>query len=244
MSNFGGGWRGMLGVVFPTKGSGSLEEMVRLFPDGLGMIPLYQSVRKGTLDEFGGAIPGYEAKIAELADDGVDLIYAAGTPPFMLIGFKNEQALIAKWEAKFNIPVFTSGTNQMRAMRALGMQKFVGIGYDFEDTSIVSRYFTDGGFDVMAIDRLPGRWEDIGTLAPGEVYRQIKKIYKSHPRADGIYIQGQKIRMLDMIQELEDDLGVPVLHPGCSAVWESMIRLDVRKKRTGYGRLLAELPEF
>lgn len=47
-----------------------------------------------------------------------------------------------------------------------------------------------------------------------------------------------------MIQELEDDLGVPVLHPGCSAVWESMIRFDVRKKRTGYGRLLAELPEF
>lgn len=61
------------------------------------------------------------------------------------------------------------------------MQKFVGIGYDFEDTSIVSRYFTDGGFDVMAIDRLPGQWEDIGTLAPGEVYRQIKKTI-SHTR--------------------------------------------------------------
>jgi maleate cis-trans isomerase len=242
MSNFGGGWRGMLGVVFPTKGSGSLEEMVGLMPEGLGMIPLYLSVRRGTLDEFGSAIPRFEEKIAELSDDGVDAIFASGTPPFMLAGYEAERRHVETWQAKYNVPIFTSGRNQIRGLKALGIKRFVGIGYDFEDTEIPARYFKDAGFDVLGLERLPGRWEDIGAVSQTEVYRQIRNVFRSHRNAQGIYIQGQKIRMLNIVEELEQDLGVPVLHPGICAVWEAMSRFEVRQPRRGYGRLLAELP--
>jgi hypothetical protein len=33
------------------------------------------------------SIPAYEEKIAELAENKVDLIHPAGTPPFMLFGY-------------------------------------------------------------------------------------------------------------------------------------------------------------
>lgn len=237
-----GAWRGMVGTVKPTKGSGSLEELIRMLPDGIGVIPLFNNIRHGTIDEFSGVLPSYEEKIAELVGDKVDVIHPAGTPPFMLLGYRKERELIAEWEKKYGVPIFTSGSNQVRALKALGVKKFVGIGYDFEDTSIVDRYFTDAGFKVLGLERLPGRWEDIGTLSSREVYRLIKQIYLKNPTADAIYVQGGKIRMLDIVELLEQDLQVPVLHPGVATAWEIMLRLHVREPKAGYGRLLAELP--
>ena len=237
-----GAWRGMVGTVKPTKGSGSLEELIRMLPDGIGVIPLFNNIRHGTLGEFRDVLPSYEEKVAELAADKVDLIHPAGTPPFMLLGYRKEQELIAAWERKYGVPIFTSGSNQVRALKALGVKKFVGIGYDFDDTSIVKRYFADAGFTVLGLERLPVKWEDVGQLSSHEIYRLTKKIFLEHPGADCIYVQGGKLRMLDIVETLEQDLEVPVLHPGVATAWEIMLRLHVREPKQGYGRLLAELP--
>ena len=237
-----GAWRGMVGTVKPTKGSGSLEELIRMLPDGIGVIPLFNSIRHGTIGEFSNVLPSYEEKIAELAGDKVDMIHPAGTPPFMLLGYRGEQELIAKWEKTYGIPIFTSGSNQVRALKALGVKNFVGIGYDFEDTSIVARYFTDAGFKVLGLERLPGQWEDIGQVSSHEIYRLTKRIFLANPGAKAIYVQGGKIRMLDVVETLERDLQVPVLHPGVATAWEIMLRLKVHAPKAGYGRLLAELP--
>jgi maleate isomerase len=239
----GSAWRGLVGTIKPTKGSGSLEELIRMLPEGICVLPLFNNVRHGTLEEFSSAIPSYEEKIAELAQDGVDLIHPAGTPPFMLLGYQGERDLIARWEDTYQIPIFTSGSNQVRALKALGVERFVGVGYDFEDTAIVERYFTQAGFNVLGLERLPGRWEDIGRLSSREIYRLIRQIHKRSPGADCVYVQGGKLRMLDIVETLEQDLRIPVLHPGVATAWEIMLRLGVHAPRGGYGRLLAELPD-
>jgi len=73
-------WRGMVGMIKPTKGSGSLVELIKMLPDGIGVIPLFNNVRHGKIEEFQSAIPAYEEKIAELAEDKVDLIHPAARP--------------------------------------------------------------------------------------------------------------------------------------------------------------------
>ncbi len=237
-----GNWRGTVGMIKPTKGSGSLEELIRMLPEGIGFIPLFHDIRHGKLEEFRSALPLYEEKIAELSEDKVDLIHAAGTPPFMLWGYKAEQELVARWEERFKIPIFTSGANQVRALRALGIKKFVGAGYDFEDTTIVAKYFTDAGFEVLAIEKIPVPWEEVGKLSSREVYALIKKAFLNRPGAEGIYFQGGKLRILDIVEELEQDLQVPVIHPVVAQCWEIQKRLHVRQPKKGYGRLLAEMP--
>jgi maleate isomerase len=235
-------WRGMVGIIKPTKGSSSLVELIKMLPDGIGVIPLFNNVRHGKIEEFQAAIPAYEEKIAELAEDKVDLIHPAGTPPFMLLGYDGERRIIEQWEKQFGIPIFTSGTNQVAAMKALKIKKFVGIGYDFEDTKIVANYFSDAGFEVLGLDRLPGPWEEVGRLSSKEIYYQTKRLFLKHRGAEGIYFQGGKLRILDIVDELERDLGVPVLHPGVAQCWEIQKRLHVRQPRNGYGRLLSEMP--
>jgi maleate cis-trans isomerase len=47
--------------------------------------------------------------------------------------------------------------------------------------------------------------------------------------------------VLDVIDMLEQDLGVPVVHPIPARCWEIQLRLSIRQPVQGYGRLLAEM---
>jgi len=235
-------WRGKVGMILPTKG-GAVQELLQILPDGIDVISLLNDIRHGTIQEFRDVMAQYEKQVAELADDGVDLIIPHGTPPFMLLGRDGEQKLIDQWEKKYEIPIFTSGMNQIAALKALNVEKFVGVGYDFEDTRIVSDYFTAAGFTVLEIaDRPQVPWEDIDKMSPEQVYVHAKKAFLRNPEAEGIYIQGSKWRCLEIIDTIEQDCGVPVVHPVAARCWEIQKRLTVRAKLSGYGQLLAELP--
>src|ERR1700730_16516876 len=106
-------WRGTVGIVRPTLRTGGFEDLIRMLPEGIGVIPLCLNVRRGALDEFKSAIPAYEEKVEELAAAGVDVINPPGAPPFMVLGYAKEQALIRQWEEKYRTRIFTSGTSHV-----------------------------------------------------------------------------------------------------------------------------------
>lgn len=234
--------RAVVGTVKPTKGSGSLEELKQMLPDGIRVIAHFADIQHGTIKEFQDVFTLYEEKIAELAAVGVDLIHPAGTPPFMLLGYRRERELIETWEQRHEIPIFTSGSNQVRALRALNIKRFIGIGYDFSDTGIVAKYFRDAGFDCLGLETLPCAWEDVTAFPSQKVSEIITRSFHNHPGAEGVYIQGGKLRVLDIVEALEDKLQVPVVHPGVATCWEIQKRLDIDEPKSGYGRLLSELP--
>jgi hypothetical protein len=68
-----GTWRGIVGVVKPTYGSGSLVEFIRLLPEGVGCIPMYAGIKEHSERGYLGALETYNTKVAELAEIGVDL---------------------------------------------------------------------------------------------------------------------------------------------------------------------------
>ena len=57
-------WRGVVGMVNPTMRPGMTEEVCRLLPEGIGLIPLFLNIRRGTEDEFETMMPHYEKLIA------------------------------------------------------------------------------------------------------------------------------------------------------------------------------------
>jgi maleate isomerase len=235
-------WRGVVGLIKPTMRPGSLEEMIRMLPEGIGVIPLLNNVREGTREEFKKAIPAYEAKARELVEQGVDVIIPSGTPPFMLLGYEGEARLIGGWEKKYKTQFFTSGMAHVGAMRALGMKRWIGATYSSIQNKIVLRYMTQAGFDVLGLEPIDVPFDQVQNISPLELYAHIKRIFLRNRRADGIYIQGGGWRVLDIVDLLEQDLGVPVVHAGCAQVWTVQKKLHVRQPRQGLGRLLAELP--
>jgi maleate isomerase len=235
-------WRGVVGIVHPTRRPGAVESLIRILPDGIGVSNLHLNVREGSKKEFQSAIDAYEKNVAEFAEDGVDLIHPMGAPPFMLLGFKGEARVIAGWEKKYKVPMFTSGQNHVRAMKALGIRKFIGASYSAVQNKIVVDYMTEAGFEVASMEPIDVPFDQASHISPEMLYTHIKKLHRRSPKADGIYIQGSAWRVERVVELLEQDLGLPVVHANIARAWEVQKRLCVNQPLKGFGRLYAELP--
>ena len=136
-----------------------------MLPAGIGVTHTCLSVQRGTLDEFKKVIQDYEEKVAELAKTGVDVINPSGAPPFMVLGYDGEQKLIRGWEEKYKIPIFTSGSSHVDALRALGAKRFVGATYFRGDINkTYAKYFVDAGFEVLDMAGMDVDFEKVPEL--------------------------------------------------------------------------------
>lgn len=235
-------WRGVVGCIKPTHRPGSLEELIRMLPEGIGIIPLFLDIRAGTTDEFKRSVEPFVPLIEQLITDKVDLIHAEGAPPFMLLGYKGEAELIRKWEKKYKTPIFTSGTNHVAALKALNAKKIVGATYfTGKINDLFGNYFKQAGFDVLAMDGIDVPFDQVGHLSSEQVYAHVKKVALKHPKADAVYLLGSGWRVLPVIDVLEQDLGLPVVHPVPARCWEIQKRLHINQPVAGYGMLLANM---
>jgi hypothetical protein len=45
-------WLGMVGIIKPTKVRVHCVELIKMLPDGIGVIPLFNDVRYGRIEDF------------------------------------------------------------------------------------------------------------------------------------------------------------------------------------------------
>jgi len=204
---------------------------------------VFLNIRRGTEDEFRTMMPHYEKNIALLAEQGCDLIHPHGAPPFMVQGRKREAQIVKAWEKKYKTPIFTVAQNHVNALNTLKAKTIVGATYfPARLNAIFAKYFEDAGFTVRGMDGIDVPFDKVQELASQQIYAHIKRSFLKHKGADAIYMLGSGWRTLDIIQTLEQDLQVPVVHPVTARVWEIQKRLHVREPRRGYGHLLEALP--
>lgn len=219
-------------------------ELDNTLPRAIRLINLNMNFTRGSEEEFGAAMPAYESKVAELAALNAHLIRPGGAPPFMLLGFAGERGIIRGWEKKYSVPMFTSGQNHVRALRTFGVRKFVGASYFPEKlNNVFARYFAEAGFQVLSMQGIKVPFADVPKLSPVEIYDYIRGMFEEHPDAEAIYMLGSAWKTLEIIDQLEQTLGVPVIHPSPARCWETQLRLGFQHKILGYGRLLAEMPD-
>ncbi len=236
-------WRGDIGSIKATIRPSS-GEFNHLLPDGVGVVELMLGMQRGTVDEFKSQLGTYEARIQELAPLELAAIFPGGAPPFMVHGYEGEAKIVGEWERKYKVPICTSGQMQVRALRTLGAKSVLGATYfPPKLNQIFARYFTDAGFEVRGMDGIEVAFDKVQNLSGHVVYAHIKKSFLKHKGADVIYMLGSGWRTIGIIDMLEQDLGVPVVHPVCVKVWEIQRRLHIHETRTGYGTLLATLPK-
>ncbi len=111
----------LVGTVRPTHRpeAGQELDLDTLIPAKIKFLSSTMNFTRGTEEEFSTSMPGYEAKAAEFAGMGADLVRPSGAPPFMLLGYRQEQELISGWEKKYGVKMFTSGQNHVQALRTL-----------------------------------------------------------------------------------------------------------------------------
>ena len=236
-------WRGVVGMINPTMRPGVTEEVIRLLPEGIGLIPLFLNIRRGAEDEFAAMMPAYEELVAVLAECGCDLIHPHGAPPFMVQGRKREAEIVRAWEKKYKTPIMSVAQNHVNALKTLKAKTILGATYfPPKLNAIFGKYFRDAGFTVRGMAGIDVPFDKVQELSSHQVYAHIKRNFLKAKGADAIYMLGSGWRTLDIIETLEQDLQVPVVHPVTARVWEIQKRLHVREPRSGFGHLLAALP--
>ncbi len=237
-----------LGVIKPTTTSHSLDDLAALLPADIEMIPEYMGFAYKSLDEFRAAMPAYAEKVATLAAKGCNLIHPEGAPPFMLQGLAGETGYVRDWEARHKVPVFTTGTTQVAALKALGIRRFIGLTpFSGELADAFRQYFTDAGFEVLFMGKPVEAAGDVYDLSTEEIRDRIVAAYRAVPGAgesQALYILGSGWRVLDVLEDIEAALDVPVLHPVVVRCWYILTRLGRARPIEGHGRLLAAMPPF
>jgi maleate cis-trans isomerase len=238
-------YRGIVGDIKPRATDSSLVDMIKLLPDGIGVIPVYLNLTQGSREEYGSAYPIYEKHIAYLASQKCNVISVEGAPPFMLLGPAREAEMVDGWKQKYKTDMFTSSQNQVNAFKALKVKRILGItsgsgGPDLNN--VFAKYFEDSGIGVVAMLGMGVEFKSIPEVPQATIAAFIKQAFAEHAGADAVYILGSSLEALPLIAPLERDLGVPVVQAIAARIWEIQKRLHVHEPIKGYGRLLETLP--
>ena len=112
------------------------------------------------------------------------------------------------------------GVLQSENWQSLGMVKEEGSGM----------FIGEGKLDPMA-------WE-----TPIHVLQDaVRSVSRNVPNADGILVTGGAMRMLDIVEALEKEIGKPIIGGDISLYWGIFRRLGSKETVPGHGKLLANL---
>ena len=82
---------------------------------------------------------------------------------------------------------------------------------------------------------------DIGDQDPEVILDFVPRVV--HPEADGVFISCTAWRALEVVEELEQRLGKPVVTSNQATIWLALKRLGITTPIKGYGRLLETLAQ-
>lgn len=233
-----------IGIIKPSTRPGRAEELMVMLPPDIDLYQTNLEISNGTRAEVEQGLIDIEAKVADMAAHKVDLIHPAGVPP-LLLGYEGEQALVRRWEKQYGIPVFTNGQSQIDALRAFGAKRVVAASYFRGDINKeFAAYIESAGFEVLGIQGMDVDFQAVPQLEASVIHDFIKAQFDPHRgKADAVYLVGPAWRRsLDIVEEMEQEFGVPVIHHVPCQSWAIQRILKLHFPVQGYGRLIRELP--
>lgn len=172
--------------------------------------------------------PGWDKKEIEMMESATSEFACTRAVPSM--------------EQSSGIPCTTTATAAEEAMRFIGFKKIVIAGPYIDEINEKFRiFYNDSGFEVLNVVGLG--IEDLyemGATKPSQAYQITMEAVV--PEADGIFITCTNFRCSDVIEEIENDSGKPVVTSNQATAWHLMKLLGINDAVEGYGQLLRKTP--
>ncbi len=176
----------------------------------------------------------------ELSRSHVDLVVLGGLPINRSRG-SDVDALIREVESAIDVPVTTSTTAQMSALKMLGARR-VAIGHPFavDQDPVFARCLDDYGFSVSSIKGAGYPANELGLIPRNTALALGRALLEQDPKADTIWLPCPHWAVAESIEPLEQMLGVNVVSAHQAITWHALRRCNVADAILGYGRLLRE----
>ena len=186
--------------------------------------------------------PLLEAAADSLAEWSVDVVGYASTSSAYVIGFDDEDALVARLSRRMGIPVASTCASAVLALRILEVERVALVAppwFDDELNKLGAIYFRSQGLDVIESESaaLP---HDPRRIEPAAVYEWTSRHVPDN--AEAVFIGGNGFRAAGAIDALEATLGRPVLTSNQVLLWNLLTQAGAEVQVSGYGRLFSLVP--
>ena len=241
------GWQAKIGTIFPS-------ETVVIEPEFAAMAPEGVSVHSARVDLVDFSLDG----LSEMMDDArietaarmlgqrtpTDVVTFTGTSATFMRGIGYDKAVIQRMEAVMNkVPASTTSTAVLRALKASGAKQISFVGpYNEEVTELGANFFRSHGFEVAGAHGM-GLTDNLALndVTLEQVYDYTKSVV--NPGVDTLFISCTGLRTIGVIEDLESELGIPVVTSNQATFWDALHIARVNAARPGFGSLFDHLAE-
>jgi maleate cis-trans isomerase len=237
------GWRALVGWIHSYGMLHSTPlDLYRLLPDGYGVLFTTLGKRDQSAEETESALARLDSTADLLARNGAEYFVLNSSPMVTHGGPGADRRLIDRVRQATGRPGTTTTTSAVRAMRAMGIQR-VALCSPYKARNQQIAAFLEGeGFEVAGTYGLEEDLTRIHRLAGEVSYRVGRNAFKAADGADALYMAGGRLRVLDILDELESDIGAPVIGSTQAVVWEILSFFGTVEPIEGYGQLLRDFP--
>jgi maleate isomerase len=229
-----------IGLIIPSSNCLAEPQFNRYVPEGVGVCVTRLRMTGPWHKPLNELRPAIMEAAALLSDTHPGVILFNCTASSMEEGLSGEAMIIDAVRNAGGCAALTTGQAINEALDFLSVKKLVLISpYIAETNEHEVGYLEQAGFRVLHdfglglkggeeyIRVTPERWKQI-------VYENLR------PEADAYLLSCTNTRMIEVIDDLEKNLGKPVIASNQAALWAALRRLQLGRGKAGPGRLFGQ----
>jgi maleate isomerase len=237
------GWRARLGFLIPPGNPTTEPEIIRMTPPGVS-VHFTRMVAHGVTGSLDGQeernrtqIAHLEENVALLAMVKPAVIVLAHTATSYTLGQAGETEVVARLEKASGTRFITAFGSVIAALAHLGIKRIAfGTPYSEASTLQCKANLEGYGLEVAGF----GRLEDVTNIydeTPERAYALARRV--DTPDAQAIFLSGVGMPTIEVLEDLEHDLGKPVISSAAAMMWNALRVARVNAPVKGHGGLLA-----
>jgi len=236
------GYRARIGYISPSVIELNAYDFYRIVPDGVGLIAVACMVGGWKEEAYKQSLSQVEACAKELGRRSCDFIIHGGAPLVLAQGKGFEANLLETLQRLTGVPCTTSVVAAMDAFRDLSASRLAVVDpYPADLNDKMVKYLGDWGFEVASVVSLGTSFTESSLASIADIYRAAKKAVKEAKNATAIFIPCANFPVVDVIEDIETDLGLPVISNITSQLYAAFKKIGMREKINGYGKLMRML---
>lgn len=229
--------RGRIGIVLLAAEQITDSEAMRIIPEGIGIhfsrVEMETAVTIANLIAAGEKLPAAAKRMVPgLKLDAIGYGCTSGS-----ICITEEYAIKQLLKRGDVEKATTMVTGVIHALRALNVKK-IAIATPYLDEINVAEaiYFESKGFEIVNIQGMNLIDDfDIASVSPAFIKEYAKSV--DAPEAEAVFISCGALRSVEIIEELEKEIGKPVVTSNQAFIWDLLRLAGIEDKIDGYGKL-------
>jgi maleate cis-trans isomerase len=213
-----------------------------------------------SLEQFAAAVPELKVCFKSLTAAGADVVAQFGYPFSLVHGWNKARQIQESIQDEGGAAFVMMGVEMVYALRHLGCKSVAVAATYYSDkmSGILRDYLTEAGFDVLH----SGNWQSQGMAeAPASgmfigqddldpmdwktpvkaVQESVRNVARQAPEVDCILVTGGGMRLMGIVEDLEKEVGKPIIGGDIALYWGILRRLGIKKFVSRQGKLLAAL---